>query len=435
MSCGTDAECFAASGQRCVAGNCADDCGSLFTCNSNSDCPTFDPAVGHCQLAAVGGGANGVCVYNDSSSAAIVTTLCTTGGTATLTRVQDCFDHGSNWSMGDCDNDGVANGSDHDPCNPTDMGLVPSMRSPFCLGGRICEGLSSVCGPVLRCASSECAAAAARFGATSTWQCSLVPGSSSQRVCQPPCDATAQCAGSFIDCGSFGTCVATGGASYCEATRLASCGPGCRAGTLDWASPNGDCDMDGAQNGCDPNPCNGGAGDAHCTYNGSLCARLDAGTMTRDASTGLVDGGFDASRPFDASTGFPDAFIGSGDASFTIPDGNLTLPDASFTPDVSIPFDAAVTDQDAFVVPGEDAFVVPGEDAAQSVDAGRDAGARADGGNTAMDASATPPTMTPGLGFGGGGGCRCSAPGRGPRPIGTALVALGLALAIVRRKR
>jgi MYXO-CTERM domain-containing protein len=388
VSCIDDAECFGAGGGRCAGGHCSANCGSLFECNSTSDCPRFDPLVPTCQRATVTG-ANGFCIYADAA-ANPVTTLCAgAAGTAvSYASVRACFSAGPDWSMGDCDGDHVPNGIDGDPCSAVMLSMRLPTPNPFCLPGHVCEGTTSVCAPFLRCGSDDpCIATAGHIGATGPWQCLPVPGVSSIHVCQPSCNATAQCTGA-ADCGGFGTCTASGTAvSFCESSRIMSCAPSCMSRTLDWVSANGDCDGDGAQNGCDANPC--APGDPHCVANAAICS-----------PDPLPDAGTDAAI-------FPFSDAGR-DA------GNVSTPDVGRTLDASNPGDASLQLPDAST-PADDA-------ASQSMD----------GGGSGIDARAI--ETTPGLGFGGGGGCRCAAPGQARSSTGAALVMLVLAASFARRR-
>jgi MYXO-CTERM domain-containing protein len=383
-ACTHDAQCAGLGLGRCVAGACADDCGSLFTCSGRDDCPAFTGVTATCQMAAISGPGSGVCVYADPDAHS-VTTLCTTASTtASLAQVRACFSGGSDWRQGDCDGDGVRNGVDADPCRFDVTSMITREASPFCLPGRICEGTTSVCAPILRCgAMSDCVAAVASF-ATQSWECLGIAGSSIH-VCQPSCFATAQCTlGSTLDCGPFGTCVSTGSLhGFCQAAAISGCAASCSVDPLDWASPSGDCDGDGAQNGCDVHVCATTAGDTACVANESVCAPLDAGIVP-------VDGGA------------------------IIPDASVATPDGGDQADASVEDDASTA--------GDGGVATP------------DASASMDGGASSADAGVT--TIPPGLGFGGGGGCRCAVPsehGRGP--TGAVFVVLGIAAILGRRRR
>lgn len=377
LSCNDDAECFGQGAGRCVfssggggGGTCSPDCSATFTCTGDADCPSFDPLVANCQPTSTTA-VPGVCLYHDPSDRPYVTLCTSTGTPATLAQIRACF-AGTSWALGDCDGDGVTNGVDANPCDGTVTSTIPTAPSPFCLPGRVCEGTSNRCAPFLRCNSTDsCVAAAGRVGALGAWECGPVPGTSAS-FCHPSCDATVHCSGT-MDCSFLGSCrLVDATLSMCLPTRMSSCASGCSSNPLDWASGQGDCDGDGAQNGCDPNPCL--TGDTPCTFN-HICS-IDAGVTTIDASVA------------DASTGLTDGGTTTSDAA--------SLEDAAST---------------------EDAATVP-----------------MDGGNVAMDASA-PPQTTPGLGFGGGGGCRCAVAGGRARGDAGAYLGLAIAMIVVARRR
>ncbi len=405
-SCNDDAECYGMGLGRCLragsggGGVCSADCSALFVCTVPSDCPTFDGLSPACQPTAVPG-ATGLCTYHDGASRSLVTLCGTATGAVSLAQVRACFD-GASWATGDCDGDTVLNGVDADPCSSSASGMVASGPSPFCLAGRICEGTSSTCAPLLRCSGggSACSAVASRISARGPWECSPIPPATAFTFCHPSCDATLQCSGD-TDCRGLGTCSTLGApVAMCRATALAACASTCAFDPLDWASAQGDCDGDGAQNACDPNPC-AAAGDPPCVFN-HVCA-VDAGTTTPDASVSTPDANVrtDGGVGADVGTVTPeDAALVPEDAA-SAPDASSTT-DAASAPDATRPMDAATPPIDA--------------------------------GSVAMDASTTPQAMA-GLGFGGGGGCRCALVG-GPAQRGGGEVGLGLlALAALRRRR
>jgi hypothetical protein len=298
--------------------------------------------------------------------------------------VANCF-AGQSWALGDCDTDGILNGVDGAPCDGTLRGTIASVPSPFCLPGRICEGTSNVCAPFLRCSSSDtCVGTASVIGATGPWECSVLPGITST-FCHPSCDATAHCNGT-TDCGSGSCLPVSGSLSMCSPSAVTTCASSCIADPLDWSTAQGDCDGDGAQNGCDPSPCR--AGDSPCAYN-HVCV-VDAGVRTLDASV-------------------PDA---------------ASAPDAGNVPDAGTgPDDASSSQIDA--APPDDASTLPMDASTQPSDGG---------GNVAMDATG-PGETTPGLGFGGGGGCRCGVAGGRQRGDAEGYFALGIVIAVLSRSR
>lgn len=290
ISCNDDAECFGQGLGRCVGnssgggGTCSPDCNAAFSCNSVSDCPAFGALTANCRPT-IAPGVPGICEYRDAGGRRLASLCVDTGTAVTATIIARCFSGGS-WDAGDCDGDGVLNGVDANPCDGTATGTIEPLPSPFCLAGHICEGTTDVCAPLLRCSSTDdCLASADRIGATGPWECSAVP-MSSVTFCHPSCDATAHC-GDSADCAGLGTCRGvTSTLSMCLATPLSTCASGCSTNPLDWATGQGDCDGDGAQNGCDPNPCR--AGDSPCLYN-HVCS-IDAGVVIPDASV-ATDGG------------------------------------------------------------------------------------------------------------------------------------------------
>jgi len=389
--CNDDAQCFGQGLGRCLrtgsgggSGICSTDCNSIFGCTGTSDCPTFDPLVASCQTLS-GGGGSGICTYHDASDRPFVT-LCSF---TTAAQARVCFVGGS-WDQGDCDQDGVLNGVDANPCSASVRGTVAAVPSPFCLGGHVCEGTSSTCAPFLRCSNgTDCANVELRIGTLNPWECTALPGAMAVTFCHPSCNATVHCAGT-LDCSVLGACRAVDSAlSMCVPSALSSCAASCAGNPLDWATGQGDCDGDGAQNGCDPRPCV--AGDPPCLSN-HMCS-VDAGVL------------------------IPDASVSTGDAALAGDAG----------PDASIPrSDAAQT---------TDATLADGGDIAIDGDTRLDAGRARDGGNLAMDASAGPDAAT-GLGFGGGGGCRCALVG-GPATsrVPASLVAALVALVLAQRRR
>ncbi len=389
-SCTDDAQCFGMGLGRCVRGNggssgvCSPNCNPIFRCSSESDCPTFDPLVATCRTTSISG-VPGICEYHDPSDRPFVT-LCGSG-TATLAQFRACFSPAGHWADGDCDGDGTPNGVDAAPCSSSNAATVPAVASPFCLGGQICEGTSNVCTPFIRCTngSTECDAVAASIS-TSGWECSALPAAPTTYFCHPSCNATAHCSDT-VTCGVLGACrMVDATLSMCVPSALASCASTCSP--LDWATGQGDCDGDGAQNGCDTSPCTVGA--ATCLYN-HICT-IDAGVSTSDAGIPVgdafvsLDAGADASSQGDAST-----------------ESDAAEPDASEQPDGSATDDAGT----------------------------RDGGRTMDGGGSAIDAS--PGVDAAGQGFNGGGGCRCTIVGANvPASRGAWLVVM---LALVMRHR
>ena len=388
-SCADDAQCFGLGMGRCVRGNgssagvCSPDCNPIFRCSSESDCPTFDPLVATCRATSISA-LGGICEYHDPADRPLVT-LCGSG-TATLAQFRACFSAAGDWAGGDCDGDGTLNGVDAAPCSSSNTATVPAVASPFCLPGRICEGTSNVCAPFIRCmnGSTECDAVAATI-ATSRWECSAFPAAPTAFFCHPSCNATAHCGG-LVGCGALGACrMVDATLSMCVPSALASCASSCSP--LDWASGQGDCDGDGAQNGCDSSPCT--VGTTVCMYN-HTCS-IDGGVGTSDAGTSDAsvsgDAGADASRPGDAAT-----------------ESDAAEPDASEQPDGS------------------------------ATDGGTaDAGRTMDGGSSASDAGAG--VDAAGQGFGGGGGCRCTIVGANVPASRGAWLLVMVALFMRRRAR
>ena len=402
IPCATDAECYANGRARCVvgagggtAGMCAPDCSSVFTCMDSGDCPAIGGLTPSCQPTSIRM-VVGLCEYHDPVGRSIVT-YCGSGFVS-LANVVACVGPGGRWDTGDCDGDMLLNGTDASPCvaNPTGPSL-PRVPWPFCLAGHLCEGLSNVCAPFLHCdpSGSDCAGVGNVVGATGPWECSPLPGRS-ELFCHPSCNATAHCTAATApsDCGFSRPCrMATASVSMCVLPTLIGCT--CVASAtnpLDWATGQGDCDGDTAQNGCDPNACAGG--DATCFYN-HICA-IDAGmpdssVMTNDASN--VDGGVNNV------------------------DGGVTTTESG-TADASVTSDASVTG-----------------DGARTMDAttAADAGTGFDASGRGVDANAGTGMN---LGFGGGGGCRCALIGGHRESTLAGSIALGwLAIALARRRR
>jgi hypothetical protein len=391
IPCSDDAQCFATNGSRCAfastgGGSCARDCSTMFACTSDTDCPTTPGLIGSCHASAIPM-VSGLCEYHDAVTTRPFVSYCTSSP-ITFSDVARCYGTSDRWNAGDCDGDGLPNGTDAMPCTADPTGAsLPPVPSPFCLHGHVCEGVSTVCAPVLTCTTAdECGRVATRVMATGPWECSALPGTGTESYCHPSCFATAHCSANEACDPRFGVCTqVTGGTlAMCLPMALAACESNCASMPLDWASAQGDCDGDGAQNGCDPNPCR--PGDPTCLFD-HVCS-IDAG----------VDAG--GNQANDAGT------------------------------------DAGIIEIDAIV--GEDAEAIDASEAidarAIDVDAGAmDASApRLDASGGAVDAST--PTPSPGIGFSGGGGCRCAIVGGGARG-GLALFSALAVVALARRRR
>jgi hypothetical protein len=381
--CMNDAQCYEADHvSRCfqtdvgTPGICAPNCNALFACNGDGDCPDFVGLNRSCRMVSTPlGTASGICQYT-APPGRMAVGIC--GDAASW--ITACFTPTGSWADGDCDRDGHLNGVDPHPCI-MDSSTVPDLLpvpNPFCLPGPICEGTTDACHPVLRCDPSPSSFDCTTLGVAAPWVCSTTLHSTDTAICHPPCDATLDCSESRT-CGIGATFVActdiTGGPmgtlSRCELTcTCASPDP------IDAASLDGDCDLDGAPNRCDPTPC------VHHT----------------------TDTGGGACTPSLACLPPPDA--GIPDASVVLDGGNAS-------------------DGGAGVDAGSD-------DAGSIDDAGTDdAGAVDDGGGSALDASTLPARLPS---FAGGGGCRCGAASPSPPSRGAWLSLVGLALVVVGRR-
>jgi MYXO-CTERM domain-containing protein len=389
VPCMDDAQCFVMNDERCAltsstGGTCARDCNTIFTCAVAADCPITPGLTASCHASTIPN-ITGLCEYAGTAASRMFVNYCTSGA-ITFADVMRCYGTGDRWNAGDCDQDGLPNGTDATPCTANPTGLsVEAVPSPFCLHDHLCEGLSSVCAPLLHCATTdECGRVATSIGATTAWECSALPGTGTETYCHPSCFATAHCSIGSEPCDPrFGACtMASANLDMCLPMALSTCESNCASMPLSWASAQGDCDGDGAQNGCDPNPCR--SGDAPCLFN-HMCS-IDAGV---DGGGNTSDAGSDA---------------GFGNDAFVTVDGGTS--------------DAGVMD-------------AASADASASVEAGSmDGSARIDAGGQAVDAGLT---TSPGLGFSGGGGCRCGIAER--HHSAGAMTLLGLVALAMRRRR
>jgi MYXO-CTERM domain-containing protein len=119
--CSTDGDCT--TGMTCanfgaVGAYCADTGQDLFCCDSGTACPMVDGLATTCVAVATDAGAISLCLPPDPRVCASGT-----GGMITWAQVETCYRsavaadaHVYDWERGDCDGDGIANGSDTAPC-------------------------------------------------------------------------------------------------------------------------------------------------------------------------------------------------------------------------------------------------------------------------------------------------------------------------------
>jgi hypothetical protein len=244
---------------------------------------------------------------------------------------------------GDCDGDGCPNGHDTDPCTPSaacDI-LVSPFESPFCahppalacdvIAGRgfVCED-ARPCDPMLGSTANGCSIGTCESGWSDAPRCrppcstlflcvpGALPGGGAPREQCPQLDgADGQCVAlpsgvPSID-GRDGVCIYTDffDTSCVGATVSSACFDD-PSGALTTNFFAGDCDGDGAPNGCDAMRCASGGGTSTCVGTaGAGCtpsytapdAGLDEDAGV-DAGSAPLDGGptRDAAPTGDAST-------------------------------------------------------------------------------------------------------------------------------------
>ncbi len=425
MTCAARADCIAGAGtgdETCqnltangsTSRECMHDCTTLFSCTSNSQCPTINSIVPTCSPVGPPLGAPSVCTWSTSSTSAPPSaqiTYCTPPGNhiaeALITQCHrmagSLTQFTTDYFRGDCDGDGCPNGHDTDPCAPATVGTscVPPtapFESPFCapLPALACApgATGLVCGDARPCNPASASILPCPIG-------SCEDGWSDGPRCRP-------------DCGSLFLCTL-----------------GSRPGG---GSPPEQCPMlDGATGVCSPLPASLApvAGrDGICIYS-SFFDSSCLGAVPLDACFVSPGGGFTSN--YFAGDCDGDGAPNACDTAICMSGGETSacrdVVGAGCTPTYTPPSDAGVDG-------GSDAAIAT--DAATTPDSGSaavDAASVADAGNTSGDASIT---MDGGIraGFSGGGGCRCAAAGTRTRPwAGTALALLALGLVMRRRPR
>jgi hypothetical protein len=379
-TCVTRATCIAGAGtddNTCqIAGNgmtgriCLPDCSTMFACNSASDCPprvngitaTCSPAVNGSVIVP------SVCTWATTTPTVPLSSqisYCTAPGNhITMAQLALCHrragaltTYTTDYYQGDCDGDGCPNGHDTNPCSPDGActASTPIFESPFCAplpalacdvsdGGLTC-GDARPCNPasatILPCAVGQCETGwsdvpRCRPSCSTLFLC--VPGTTAGGG--PPPEQCPMLGGVAGVCAPLPATInpVDGRTGFCVYSPFFD--TSCSAGDLglacfhrpddDMLTSNywaGDCDGDGAPNGCDAQRCVAGGGSTTCmTVPGMGCT--PSYTPPPDAGVGPGN---------DAGSQNADGGGSNGDA------GNVPTPDSgNTTADASSAFDAGV---------------------------------------------------------------------------------------------
>ncbi len=422
LDCTTRSQCFTGPGtddhtcQAITVGSvttreCIPQCSTMFACGGNDQCPVMNGIAGTCSPTIT---SPQICIWTTTSTSVPAyqqISYCAGGGHISDSNIGACHRlprsspsvYTPDYFQGDCDDDGCPNGFDTNPCHADDGACTPAMgeraESPWCapLPALACDVSTAgviMCGDARPCTVGATSPLPCGFGACEA-EWSDVPR------CRPPCSDFFLCAvgASYPEqCpqlnGQPGTCVPLPAAipapplrdGYCTYSDFtdASCAgttltpscfqpPGMTRLTDDFFA--GDCDRDGAPNGCDDAICMAGGGTSTC--------RPEPGPGCTPSYT----------PPPDAGPG-PDAGSDAGD-------------DAGEDADT-----------------GADAGQEPGTDGGSNV-------TPTDTGSGGMDAGAS---GGPVASFAGGGGCRCAVGSR-QAPLGSIVLALALGIVIAQRRR